>query len=210
MSFRIAGLSAVHALSFAASAFFVPSPAVAQVSHCGDLWHQRNQIFADAGYCFKSAKGKAAFPRACFPPYGKISASAKLVVEALKALEAESGCVPGTRRVEGTNRYLPIIVGGDDLDACGSSGRISGLEQTGSQSIAVRTAPTGHSVAEVPDGEVVFMCDEISDYVGIVFPDLRQSLEDCDVSSPSNSLRFYDGPCLYGWVPRKFITLVAG
>lgn len=29
---------------------------------CDQLWHQRNSIFAARGYCFNSARGKAAFP----------------------------------------------------------------------------------------------------------------------------------------------------
>ena len=34
-------------------------PAYAQ--SCGDLWYERNAIYKDAGYCFKTARGIRAF-----------------------------------------------------------------------------------------------------------------------------------------------------
>ncbi|MCC0004472.1 MAG: YARHG domain-containing protein [Methylobacteriaceae bacterium] len=42
---------------FACFAFV--GPAFAQ--SCGDLWYERNAIYKDAGYCFKTSRGIRAF-----------------------------------------------------------------------------------------------------------------------------------------------------
>ena len=49
---------AVAAILLAASAV----PAAAQ--SCGDLWYQRNAIYKDAGYCFKTTRAIRAFGNA--------------------------------------------------------------------------------------------------------------------------------------------------
>lgn len=40
--------------------FPLGSPAFGQ-SLCDEMWAERNAIYFDAGYCFKTARGKAAF-----------------------------------------------------------------------------------------------------------------------------------------------------
>lgn len=49
-----------------ASVLAIGSAATAQAQTpqgnvCGNLWHQRNSIFRDAGYCFNTPEGIAAF-----------------------------------------------------------------------------------------------------------------------------------------------------
>ncbi len=64
---------------------------VAETS-CADLWMARNRIFAAAGYCFKSARARAAFPGSCLPPYGKLSAQQSQQVKAIRTREHQLGC----------------------------------------------------------------------------------------------------------------------
>ena len=44
---------------------------------CGQLWYERNAIFAQYGYCFKTDQAINAFGRACFPPYGRLPPHAR-------------------------------------------------------------------------------------------------------------------------------------
>lgn len=61
--------------------------------NCNQLWHERNKIFAEHGYCFKTARAKRAFPDNCFPPYGKnLPAWAKNDVRWIKEVEKSKRC----------------------------------------------------------------------------------------------------------------------
>lgn len=59
---------------------------------CEELWRERNAIYAEQGYCFKSAKAIAAFGRGCFPPYGKLEQWQKERVAEVKYWEHRKGC----------------------------------------------------------------------------------------------------------------------
>jgi hypothetical protein len=59
---------------------------------CQGLWHERNRVFAENGFCFQTPRGIEAFGRGCFPPYGRLSASDKCYVQAIEAIEHRLGC----------------------------------------------------------------------------------------------------------------------
>ncbi len=59
---------------------------------CNSLWHIRNNIYADKGYCFKTKRGKAEYPDSCFPPYGKLTRAEKKEVNLVKKAERAKGC----------------------------------------------------------------------------------------------------------------------
>ena len=59
---------------------------------CGQLWHARNSVFADYGHCFKTPQAISAFGKACFPPFGKLPASAQAVVNEIISWERRKGC----------------------------------------------------------------------------------------------------------------------
>jgi hypothetical protein len=59
---------------------------------CAELWMARNQIYADTGYCFKTARAKAVFGDACFPPYGKMNLQQQQKVAEIKRWEAARYC----------------------------------------------------------------------------------------------------------------------
>jgi len=59
---------------------------------CFALWKERNSIFAEAGYCFKSQKAIDAFGKRCYPPYGKLSKEEQDIVSKLRAQERQYNC----------------------------------------------------------------------------------------------------------------------
>lgn len=59
---------------------------------CGELWYARNAIYADAGHCFQTARGRRAFGRGCFPPYGRLSRSEQREVARIQRWENIKGC----------------------------------------------------------------------------------------------------------------------
>ncbi len=77
-----------------------PAPASAQnLSRlsCADLWLDRNSRYAEVGYCFKGARGKANFGNAgCHRNESQarraMTASSRRAVNRLKAEEIRKGC----------------------------------------------------------------------------------------------------------------------
>lgn len=59
---------------------------------CGQLWYERNAIFARYGYCFKSERGIATFGAGCHPPFGRLPSNLRRVVNHIKRVERWKGC----------------------------------------------------------------------------------------------------------------------
>ena len=59
---------------------------------CSDLWYQRNEIYARNGYCFRTARARAAFGPGCFPPYGRLTGWDKRRVAEIQGEEDYLGC----------------------------------------------------------------------------------------------------------------------
>lgn len=68
-----------------------PAAAYSQLS-CGQLWYERNRIYAEHGYCFQTPQAIATFGRRCYPPYGRLSPYAQSQVNAIVAWERRKGC----------------------------------------------------------------------------------------------------------------------
>jgi len=72
-----------------------PNRAVAQSfgdMTCRQLWYERNAIYAEAGHCFKTRRGRAAFGRRCYPPYGRLGSYDKRTVARIVRWERRNGC----------------------------------------------------------------------------------------------------------------------
>jgi hypothetical protein len=82
------------ALALTASAVCLASSASAQ--SCFELWRNRNQFYADAGYCFKTEPAIRYFGnRGCIYENEAdvpLSSSVRVRVEAIKRLERRLGC----------------------------------------------------------------------------------------------------------------------
>ncbi len=79
---------------YSGTAARTPTPAGAS---CDTLWYQRNEIFHRKGYCFSSARGRAAFSNAnCIPGLAagsiQLSAVERAKIAAIRAQESQMGC----------------------------------------------------------------------------------------------------------------------
>ncbi|MEA2856697.1 MAG: hypothetical protein QOH98_1018 [Methylobacteriaceae bacterium] len=59
---------------------------------CDQLWYARNSIYANAGYCFKTARAIGVFGRRCTPPYGQLSGYDQSRVSQIQMWEGRRGC----------------------------------------------------------------------------------------------------------------------
>lgn len=68
----------------------------AEAQSCGEAWFQRNQIYKDNGYCFKTARAIRAFGNAgcSYDDVGDVPLSARqrATVADLRAFERSNGC----------------------------------------------------------------------------------------------------------------------
>jgi len=89
-SFRSVVRIGAAALALAAAPIAFSSAARADA--CDRLWYERNSIYADAGYCFQTARARAVFGARCYSPYGRLSPGAQRQVNEIQAEEDGRGC----------------------------------------------------------------------------------------------------------------------
>lgn len=79
---------------FALSSLFARPASAQKLSQlsCKALWYQRNAVYAERGYCFKTADAIATFGPRCFPPYGKLTKEQQRYVAQVRSWEARKGC----------------------------------------------------------------------------------------------------------------------
>ena len=69
----------------------IPAPAFA--ASCADLWYERNLIFAQAGYCFKTSLGKRTFAQyECWTDDPNLTAAEQRIVADITREERRRGC----------------------------------------------------------------------------------------------------------------------
>jgi len=112
--------------------------------------------------------------------------------------------------VANDRNQVPMIgLDGPDMDACGGIGAITHFEAD----LAVRERPDEYSREKdrLPIRTLVWLCQPEGDWQGIVYATGEyQELGDCKVSTPIAAPRPYDGPCAFGWVTARNLSLVAG
>lgn len=65
----------------------------AKAESCYDLWYERNAIYNDYGYCFKSALGKRTFDNSdCYTSHANLSRSDQQHVDRIRREEKRRGC----------------------------------------------------------------------------------------------------------------------
>lgn len=92
---NIIRLLAAAAILSAVADIGAPAPTRAQGAAsltCDQLWQRRNAIYARAGHCFKTTRGRSVFGGGCFPPYGRLSGGDARQVRDLQAWERRKGC----------------------------------------------------------------------------------------------------------------------
>lgn len=105
---------------------------------------------------------------------------------------------------------VPVMIGGSaDQDACPSSGIIVGLNPRGDGFLSVRSGPAS-SYAEMDrlyNGNPVQICGDSGSWMAIVYGgDGGQ----CGVSRALPRRLAYTGPCKYGWVSSRYVSVTAG
>jgi hypothetical protein len=119
----------------------------------------------------------------------------------------------GTRHSSNEARVRPEvpvqIPSYPDRDACGSNGVVTGLDPNGDGFLAVKSGPGGRyqRIDKLFNGEQVYLCAEVGDWLGIVYSKERQ---DCNVMTSWPKSLPYTGPCRSGWVHKHWVEGFAG
>jgi len=136
------------------------------------------------------------------------SASRTIAIVAALALT----CLPAVTTAQ--QSQIPVIAGqnGPDYDACGLQGVVRGLDRKGDGFLAVRAGPSSKyaMVDKVYNGTILNVCDQSGkggNWLGVVY---SHETMDCGVGTPWPRAGAYKGPCLSGWVYRKFVADLAG
>ena len=107
---------------------------------------------------------------------------------------------------------VPVMVGGyDDLDACLSVVRVTGLDPRGDNYLSLRSrpSPTGRELARLRTGQWLVACDESGgQWLGVLYDPTGKA--DCGTGTPIARRQAYRGACTAGWVARRFTEVIAG
>ena len=110
----------------------------------------------------------------------------------------------------------PVTVGlkGPDLDACGSNGRVVGLDPAGDNFLAVKSAPRmdASRIDKLGPASELYVCNASQNgkWLGVVYSADGQLSENCDVRSPVATAQHYAGRCRSGWVYSRYVDVYAG
>ena len=90
------GLLVAAALAMTALTM-VATPAQAQRTdyhnmNCNQLWYERNLIYANRGYCFRTQRAIRTFGPRCYPPYGQLTRAEHQRVARIIQWERRRGC----------------------------------------------------------------------------------------------------------------------
>lgn len=114
-------------------------------------------------------------------------------------------------RAQNIQPQVPIIVGGDeDMPACGSVGKVEGLDPKGDGFLAVKAAPSLQAarIDKLTKDEHVYVCAFEGDWYGIIYG--RPVKQNCNLEKPRPHKGPYKGPCRSGWVHKRWLNPYAG
>ncbi|MFV0644694.1 MAG: hypothetical protein ACK5NN_09375 [Sphingomonadaceae bacterium] len=121
---------------------------------------------------------------------------------------------PPATESSGAELRVPLIgVDGPELDACGTIGRITGLEKERLTELPVKAAPSAEAARTdiLHQADLVWLCEADGEWQGIVYATGEfQDLGDCRVSIPVPTPLQYSGPCSSGWISGHYIHIVTG
>lgn len=127
---------------------------------------------------------------------------------------AESAAIGSDEANTATNNTRPVQIGfdGPRFDACAGYGEVKPLNPNGDNFLSVRSAPTieAEEIDRLPSGTGLAMCQQVGDWIGVVYAPSDDSEAQCGTGSPVGRVMNYEGPCKSGWVDENFIALVAG
>jgi hypothetical protein len=121
------------------------------------------------------------------------------------------GSMPAAQ-AETLKAAVPVTASTDGImDACGSVGRVTGLDPKGDNFLSVRSGPGGKygEIDRLSSGVDVFICDERGPWLGVVYPP-DDTTSDCATDGFSAEETPYRGPCRSGWIHQAFVEVIAG
>jgi hypothetical protein len=104
---------------------------------------------------------------------------------------------------------VPIMLGGNDEDACPSGGVVSGLNPRGDGFLSVRSGPGGNyaEMDRLYNGDDVHICGGNGAWRAVIY---GGDAAKCRVNRTWPKRLAYTGPCKYGWVSARYITQTSG
>jgi hypothetical protein len=108
---------------------------------------------------------------------------------------------------------VPVMIPADEeiYDVCGAGATVTGLDPNGDGFLAVKAGPglNFRRIDKLYNGHRVILCDSKGDWWGIVY---TKKYKDDDACIPHGSRRSfpYTGPCLSGWVHKRWLGDFAG
>ncbi len=151
-------------------------------------------------------------------PFVRRLATAWLVVAivgfAYIGLQGKAKASPPRQALVGLMRPVRVGLGGPDLDACGSRGRVARLNPRGDNFLAVKAAPilTADRKDKLISGDIVDICESTADnsWYGVIYVHGGKNPDGCGHYGTVPRVRVYAGPCKSGWVLAKYVTVFAG
>jgi hypothetical protein len=129
------------------------------------------------------------------------------IVMAVAALAVLFGA---TAQAQQAKLDVPIMVGGTELDACGSIAVVKGLDPAGDNFLSVRSGPGAgyREIDRLKTKDNVIICGEKGVWFAAIYPWTNKN--DCKVGTPWPKRAPYTGPCKSGWIHSKFVEIIAG
>jgi len=147
------------------------------------------------------------------PEAGPAVSLHKPLPAASRPIDANSTNRPKMSKAQGSaGRPVQIGLDGPQFDACGSNGRVVGLNPNGDNFLAVKSSPSlsARRTDKLGPGQEVHVCDTVGEWHSIVYEPSGGPSARCGVTSPVEAPRAYSGPCQSGWVFAKYIDIYAG
>ena len=128
----------------------------------------------------------------------------------LAALSAIALAISVSAFAQAVTLDVPVMMGGNpEIDACQGYGEIADLMPP-DDFLSVRSGPASRyrEIDRLKNGVKVFVCDDKTPWVGIVYPATEN--RNCKVGAALAKRRAYAGPCKRGWIHRKYLKMLAG
>ncbi len=131
-------------------------------------------------------------------------------IVSIAALAALAVLIGATAQAQQTKLDVPIVVGGTQLDACGSIAEVKGLDPAGDNFLSVRSGPgaTYREIDRLKTKDLIIICGGKGIWYAAIYPWSNKS--DCNVGTPWPKRAPYTGPCKSGWIHSKFVEIIAG
>jgi hypothetical protein len=99
---------------------------------------------------------------------------------------------------------VPIVVGGEQLDACGSVAEVK------RRALPVRSGPGPRyrEIDRLRRGVRVILCGEQGSWYAAIYS--RNPGENCRIGEPYPKVASYTGPCRAGWIRARYVEIIAG